>query len=142
MFKELGDKFLNIFVDDLNVHNGDWKKHLQHLHAIFIKLREVNLKLNPSKCCFATKSITFLGHVVSSEGTKPNPNKINVVLYFPKPKIVTNIRLFLGLTRYYRNYVRGYSRIIIPLFELTKKDTNFVWNTKCQKPFETLKNTS
>jgi len=47
------------------------------------KLKEVNLKLNPNKCCFAAKSITFLGHVVSKEGTKLDLGKIKVVLHFP-----------------------------------------------------------
>jgi hypothetical protein len=91
-----------------------------------MKLKELNLKLNPNKCYFAGKSITFLNHVVSSEGTKPDISKINAVLHFLKPKTITNIKSFLGLIGYYKNYVRGYSQIILPLFELTKKDTNFV----------------
>jgi hypothetical protein len=101
VFKELGDKFLKIFVDDLNVHSENWVEHLQHLDVVFFKLREVNLKLNPSKCCFATKSITFLGHVVSHEGTKPDPSKIDAVVHFPVPKAVTDVKSFLGLTRCY-----------------------------------------
>jgi hypothetical protein len=84
-------------------------RNLQHLDAVFYKLMEVNLKLNPNKCCFAAKSITFIGHVVNKEGTRPNPGKIEAILYFPEPKVVTNVRSLLGLTRYYWNYVRGYS---------------------------------
>ncbi len=64
VFKDLGSKFLKVFVDDLNVHNKSWEEHLQHLDALFFKLKEINLKLNPNKCCFVTKNITFLGHVV------------------------------------------------------------------------------
>jgi hypothetical protein len=139
VFKELGDKFLKIFVDDLNVHSENWAEHLQHLDAVFLKLREVNLKLNLGKCCFAARSITFLGHVASHEGTKPDPSKINAVVHFPVPKTVTDVRSFLGLTRYYRNYVRGYSRLVVPLFELTRKDVVFVWDLGCQCAFEALK---
>ncbi len=105
IFKELGNKFLKIFVDNFNIHNKNWEEHLQHLDAIFFKLREMNLKLNPNKCCFAAKNITFLGHVVSNEGTKPYTSKIDAVLHFPKPKTVTNFKSFLGLIGYYRNYV-------------------------------------
>jgi hypothetical protein len=96
---------------------------------VLYKLREVNLKLNPNKCCFAARSITFLGHVVNEKGTKPDPGKVEVVVYFPQPKIVINVRSFLGLIGYYRNYVRGYSRLTAPLFELTKKDVNLcgIW---------------
>jgi hypothetical protein len=139
VFKELGDKFLKVSVDDLNVHSECWEDHLRHLEAVFSKLREVNLKLNPGKCCFAAKSITFLGHVVSQQGTRPDPSKVTTVAHFPVPRTVTNVRSFLGLTGYYRNYVRGYSRLAIPLFELTKRDVAFVWDLGCQEAFETLK---
>jgi len=82
VFKDLGSKFLKVFVNDLNVHNESWEEHLQHLNAMFYKLREVNLKLNPNKCCFVTNSITFLGHVVNKEGTRVDPDKIEVVQHF------------------------------------------------------------
>jgi hypothetical protein len=98
VFKDLGDKFLKVFVDDLNVHSENWEDHLRHLGAVLSKLREVNLKLNPSKCCFAAESIVFLGHVVSKESTKPDLGKIDALLRFPEPKTVTNVRSFLGLT--------------------------------------------
>jgi predicted aspartyl protease len=65
VFKDLGSAFLKVFVDNLNVHSETWGEHIQHLDAVLYKLREVNLKLNPSKCCFAAKTITFLGHMVS-----------------------------------------------------------------------------
>jgi hypothetical protein len=117
IFKELGETFLKIFVDDLNIHIENWDKHLQHLDVVFFKLREVNLKLNPNICCFAAKSITFLGHVVSNEGTKPDLGKIDIILHFLEPKTITNIKSFLGLIGYYRNYVWGYSWLVAPLFE-------------------------
>jgi hypothetical protein len=101
VFKDLGSKFLKVFVDDLNVHNKSWEEHLQHLDAVFFKLKEVNLKLNPNKCCFATKNITFLNHVVSKEGTKLNLDKIETILHFLEPKMIINVRSFLGLTWYY-----------------------------------------
>jgi len=101
VFKELGDKILKVFVDNLNIHYENWEDHFQHLEVVFSKLKEVNLKLNPSKCCFVVKSITFLGHMVSNEGTKLDLGKIDAVLHFPEPKIVTNIRSLLGLTGYY-----------------------------------------
>jgi hypothetical protein len=91
VFKDLGSKFMKIFVDDFNVHNKSWEELFQHLDVVFCKLMEINLKLNPNKCCFVAKSITFLGHVVSKEGTRPNLGKIEVVLHFLEPKTVTNI---------------------------------------------------
>jgi hypothetical protein len=139
VFRDLGDKFLKVFVDDLNVHSEYWEDHIRHLEAVFSKLREVNLKLNPGKCCFAAESIIFIGHVVSKEGMKPDPEKIEAVVRFPLPTTITNVRSFLGLTGYYRKYVRGYSRLAGPLFELTKKDVAFIWGWDCQQAFDSLK---
>jgi len=139
VFKNLGDSFLKIFVDDLNVHSESWQDHLQHLGAVLSRLREVNLKLNPSKCCFAVGSVVFLGHVVSKEGTRPDLSKIEAVWGFLVPATVTNVRSFLGLIGYYRKYIKAYSKLVGPLFELTKKDVVFVWNQDCQRAFNALK---
>jgi hypothetical protein len=128
VFKELGDKFLKVFVDDLNVHSESWEDHLRHLEAVLSKLKEVNLKRNPGKCCFAARSITFLGHVVSERGAKLDPGKIDAVVRFLEPRTMTDVRSFLGLTGYYRKYVQGYSRLVGPLFDLTRKDVAFVWS--------------
>ncbi len=73
-------------------------------------------------------TITFLGHVVSKEGIRPDLGKIQAVLHFPTPKNVTSVRSFLGLIGYYQKYVRGYSSLAGPLFELTRKDVAFVWD--------------
>jgi hypothetical protein len=74
---------------------------------VLCKLRGVNLKLNLNKCSFAAKSITFLGHVDSKDGTKPDLGKIEAVLHFPQPGTITNVKSFLGLTGYSRKYVKG-----------------------------------
>jgi hypothetical protein len=120
VFKDLGNSFLKIFVDDLNVHNEKWQDHLQHLGAVLSRLREVNLKLNPSKCCFAARSIMFLGHVVSKEGTRLDPGKIDAVRQFPVPTTVTNVRSFLGLTGYYCKYIKHNSDILSIRFKHTR----------------------
>jgi hypothetical protein len=135
VFKDLGSMFLKVFVDDLNVHSETWDDHIQHLDAVLCRLREVNLKLNPSKCCFAAKSITFLGHIVSRDGIQPDPGKVGAVLHFPTPRNVAGVRSFLGLTGYYRKYIKGYSNLAGPLFELTKKDIAFAWSENCEQAY-------
>jgi hypothetical protein len=139
VFKDIGSRFLKVFVDDLNVHSESWEEHLRHLDKVLCRLREVNLKLNPNKCCFAKKAITFLGHMVSKEGIQPDPGKIQAVLHFPPPRNVTNVRSFQGLTGYYRKYVKGYSTVAGPLFALTRKDVAFVWDVNCERAYQTLK---
>jgi hypothetical protein len=139
VFKDLGSTFLKVFVDDLNVHSETWDDHIQHLDAVLCRLREVNLKLNPSKCCFVAKSITFLGHIMSRDGIQPDPGKVGAVLHFPTPKNVAGVRSFLGLTDYYRKYIKGYSNLAGPLFELTRKDIAFAWSENCEQAYQALK---
>ncbi len=84
------------------------------------------MKLNWTKCCFGAQSITLLSHVVSVKGYHLDHKKIVVVKNFPIPKLVTNVRAFLGLTGYYRKFILGYAKIAKPLFGLIK-DNKFLW---------------
>ncbi len=117
---------MKVFVDDVNIHSQTWEEHLTHLEVVITRLQEVNLKLNPRKCFFGAQQIVFLGHVVTRQGSYPNPKKVQAVKDFPVPRSMTNVRAFLGLTGYYRNFVRRYAKIVVPLFDLTKKDQNFL----------------
>jgi hypothetical protein len=72
--------------------------------------------------------LVFLGHEVNWKGTQPDHRKIKVVTIFPIPTSIINRQAFLRLIGYYKNYVKGYLRIAIPMFELTKKDFVFRWN--------------
>ncbi|KAL0551877.1 hypothetical protein IC582_010967 [Cucumis melo] len=83
--------------------------------------------------------VSFLGHVVSSEGVSVDPAKIETVTSWPRPSTVSEIRSFLGLTGYYRRFVEDFSRIASPLTRLTRKGTPFVWNPACESSFQELK---
>jgi hypothetical protein len=73
--------------------------------------------------------------MVNKEGIQPDPGKIQAVLHFPPPRNVTNVRSFLGLTGYYRKYVKGYSTVAGPLFALTRKDVAFVWDVNYEQAY-------
>jgi hypothetical protein len=79
IFKEWTNQFVKVFVDDVNIHIGTWNEHLYHIRPVPQKLKGVNFKLNPSKCCFVSRSITFLGHVVDNVGSQLDPMKITIV---------------------------------------------------------------
>ncbi len=97
------------------------------------------MKLNPRKCSFGAQQIVFIGHVVTRQGSYLDPKKIQVVKDFPVPKSMTNVWAFIGLTGYYKNFVHGYAKIVIPLFDLTKKDQSFFWTPTYQEAFDALK---
>jgi hypothetical protein len=101
------DRFLKVFVDDLNIHILTWDEHLEHIRFVLMKLKEVNFKLNPDKCEFAKTNICFLGHTVNRKGTQPDQQKFKIVIEFPILMLVTNVHAFLGINGYYMNYVKG-----------------------------------
>ena len=92
----------------------------------------------PSKFFFGVKEVEYLGHVVSHEGVKVDPNKIKATMHWPIPKTLKNIRGFLGLIGQYHKFVQNYGRIAASLTTLTKKDA-FSWTPEATQAFEQLK---
>jgi hypothetical protein len=101
-------------------------------------LKEKQLYAKPSKCFFGVKEVEYLGHIVSHEGVKVDPNKTKAMMDWSIPKTLKNLRGFLGLTGYYRKFVRHYGRISTHLMELTKKDA-FSYTPEATKDFKQLK---
>ena len=97
--------------------------------------------LTPSKCSFAQNSIEYLGHVISSNGVSTDPHKIQAVKDWPVPSNIKDVRGFLGLTGYYRRFIKHYSLISRPLTLLLRKGTPFVWSVTTQETFDLLKKT-
>lgn len=92
-----------------------------------------------SKCDFAKQQISYLGHVISDKGVSTDPSKINAVVNWPTPSNVKEVRGFLGLTGYYRKFIKSYGIISKPLTELLRKGVVYVWNPLAQEAFKTLK---
>ena len=99
-------------------------------------LKEQQIYVKPSKCFFGVNYVEYLGHIVSHEGDKVGSNKIISMMDWPIPKTLKNIRGFLGLTGYYRKFVRNYGRIETPLTSLLKKDA-FSWTPEVTQAFST-----
>lgn len=128
-----------LYLDDIIIYSRSFSEHLSHLEEVFKRLGEANVKLNPKKCQFAKKEVLYLGHIVSTEGIKTNPETITAVQNFPRPKNVKDIRSFLGLANYYRRFVKGFAQIASPLTNLTRKQVQFHWSDDCQSAFDKLK---
>ncbi|KAK9164801.1 hypothetical protein Syun_005703 [Stephania yunnanensis] len=102
-------------------------------------LRMHKLYAKFSKCEFWLSEVKFLGHVISDKGISVDPSKINVVIDWPTPETLTDIRSFLGLAGYYRRFVKDFSKIIASMTKLTKKDVPFNWSKECEDAFTLLK---
>ncbi|KAA0064195.1 ty3-gypsy retrotransposon protein [Cucumis melo var. makuwa] len=114
-------------------------EHEEHLHQVLGTLRANKLYAKFSNCEFRLKKVSFLRHVVSSEGVSVDLAKIEVVTSWPRPFTISEVRSFLGLAGYYKRFVEDFSRIASPLTQLTKKGTPFVWSPACESSFQELK---
>ena len=112
---------------------------MRRLDVLLQRLGEVNLKLKPSKCVLLQRQVSFLGHIVSGQGVATDPKKLKLVNEWPTPVNLRQLRGFLGLSGYYRRFVKGYAEITRPLNQLTKKDQPYVWTEECEEAFRKLK---
>ena len=91
------------------------------------------------KCEFLLDQVVFLGHVISEARISIDPSKVEAMVDWTRPTNVSEVRSFLGLTGYYRRFVEGFSRIVAPMTQLTRKNAKFVWTEECEKSFQELK---
>ena len=128
-----------VYLDDIVLFGETVEEHNSKLRDVFDRLRKHNLKLQPDKCEFLKQELSYLGHIVSANGVKPDPNKVEAVVRFPTPINATQIKSFLGLAGYYRRFIQNFSAIARPLTELLKKENSFEWKDEQQKSFDALK---
>ena len=119
-----GLKFAITYLDNIITFSENELQHLEHLETIFSCLREAELKMKRSKCDFFKSKIHYLGHLISTKGISPLPNKLDCIQHMPAPKNAKEIKQFLGLTGYYRKFVPRFADISRPLTTLTKKTRN------------------
>jgi hypothetical protein len=131
--------FCLVYIDDIIIFSRTLEEHLQHLRQVFDKLIGANIVVKPSKCHFLRPSVKFLGHIVSENSIRPDPEKVSSVHAFPVPRSVHELQSFMGLVGYYRRFVRSLSTIAAPLYHLFKKHVRWQWTAVEQTAFDELK---
>jgi hypothetical protein len=139
VFMEYLDKFVVVYIDDILIYSKTEEEHVEHLRLALTKLREHRLYAKFSKCEFWLQELIFLGHVVSTNGVAMIPDKVQSILDWETPKSAMDIRSFLGLAGYYRQFIENFSKIAKPMTDLLKKDKKFEWSEKAQESFQVLK---
>lgn len=138
-FADLIGKVCYVYLDDIIVFGKTEEQHEMNLRVVLERLRSVGLQIKPKKCAFFKRSVKYLGHVISKNGIEPDPDKFQPILSWPVPTNVKTVQSFLGLVSYYRRFVRDFSKLAKPLYNLTKAGVPFTWDENCQSAFETLK---
>ncbi|KAL0437390.1 UNVERIFIED_CONTAM: Retrovirus-related Pol polyprotein from transposon.6 [Sesamum radiatum] len=130
------DEFVVVYLDDIIIYSRTLAEHVEHLRQVLARLREYELYAKVSKCSFAQETINFLGHIVEKGRNRMDPKKVQAIEEWQPPSDVHDLRSFLGLTNYYRRFVKGYSEIARPMN--TEEDGNLELNTPMPSIFRQL----
>lgn len=128
-----------LYLDDVIVIGHNEHTHLSNLRSVFQILRKRNLKIHPHKCKFFKCEVTFLGHLCTPNGIRPDPSKTVKVQNYPTPTSREEAHRFVSFANYYRRFIKNFSIIAKPLNNLTKKSSKFIWSEQCQNSFLELK---
>lgn len=139
IFAQLIRKSVLVFVDDILIYRKTIEEHGDHLRQVFQLLSQNKLFVKKSKCSFAQTSLEYLGHIIGKNGVSTDPTKIAAVEQWTTPTNVKQLRGFLGLTGYYRKFIRQYGVICKPLTTLLCKNVPYVWSPQVHDAFVTLK---
>ncbi len=135
-----GVKNVLFYIDDsLCVTPGkSIKDHTKILEVVFERFRQANMKLKLKKVQLFQDKLLYLGHMLSAEGLSCNPLLVKAMSTYPRPTSVKELRRFLGLVNFYRNYCKDFARMATPLYYLLKKDVDYEWTENHQEAFESL----
>ncbi|KAF9762991.1 Retrovirus-related Pol polyprotein from transposon gypsy [Nosema granulosis] len=123
ILKEEIDRFAIPYLDDIIIYSKDLNTHKEHMETVFRKLKEAGISLNKNKCKLLRHQVKILGNVVSEEKNRPDKEKIECLKAYPLPKTVKELRSFLGLLNYCREFIKDFSSKAKPLYELLKGET-------------------
>ena len=133
------DGYLALYVDDICLYANDFDKHVEDINFVLDKLRSHGFTVKPQKVQLAQPQIEFLGYIVSGDGIRPNPEKIESIQKIPPPRNVRQLRRFLGICQYQSRFLVNYSKEVEPLRRLLQKDVKWRWTDEIDTAFQKVK---
>jgi hypothetical protein len=124
VFQDYKFKFVYHYLDDVVVYSEDFESHMRHLSLVFERLRQAGLTVKPEKVVLATQEISFLGHLVSKDGVRIDPERTKAIRNFPPPTDAKGISRFVGMVNFYHKFIPHLAEIAAPLNELRKRELN------------------
>jgi len=132
------DKLVVVYFDDILIFSKNLEEHVDHLTQVLRTLRFESFYINLKKCSFAQPSVLFLGFIISSKGVTADLEKVRAILEWLTPNNIHEVRSFHALASFYRRFVKGFSSIMVPIIECTKRGA-FLWTNAAAKAFLQVK---
>lgn len=124
--KEIHD-FLVVYLDDLTVFSRSDQQHLDHLRQVFLKCRKYGISLNLKKSLFGLEEGKLLGYIISKDGIRIDPTRVQAILQIPHPRNVKELQAFLGKINFLRIFISNLDELIRLLNKMLKKDSKVKW---------------
>ena len=134
-----GLNFILAYLDDIIIFSETAKQHLKHIQIVLTRLKQAKLMLKKSKCSFFKQELHYLGHLLTTNGIKPQTEKVKAISEMKPPKNQKGVRGFLGMVGYYRRFINRFADAARPMTKLVRKETKFDWSEDCQAGFEYLR---
>jgi len=128
-----------IYLDDIVTYAKSFEDHNNKLREILDRLRPYRLKLQPERCEILRKEVNYLGHQITEAGVKTDPQKVVIIMSYPTPTSVKELKTFRRMLSYYRRFIPNYSRISFPPHKLLKKHVKSEWKPEQEHVFQHLK---
>lgn len=135
----INQKIVLTYMDDLIIPSVDLETGVNKLTRVLATAKNAGLEINWKKCALLQSRVEFLGHIVKNGGIQPSEKKTRAVVKFPKPTTIKQVQSFLGLSGYFRKFIKGYAFISRPLSNLLRDNVKFDFGTKETAAFEQLK---
>ncbi len=139
VLRDILDQLIYVYLDDILIFSHSLQEHVQHVRRVLQRLLENGLYVKAEKCVFHAQSFPFLGYIVSVEGMRMDPDKIQAVVDWPTPDSRKALQRFLGFANFYRHFIRSFSQLAAPLTALTSTKTLFSWSSAAEAAFTKLK---
>lgn len=128
------------YIDDVVIASNSWTDHLNGLKDVLSRLQNAGFKLNANKCSFAKDQIVYLGHLLTKEGIKPDPNKISSLMDMTSPTDCKGVQILYGFCNYLRSFIHNFAEIMSPISDLLQlKSKDFVWTSEAESAFQQIK---